>query len=128
LQPLGRDGFRDALTQLAEPFDDATLWRTFLEGKALISGAAPLGDFLVDIDELATELVFKARTTATTSCGSDGSTLFESVTHLLLSAGAFGGITAPAELPRGLLISAGGICVNGIDRLIEWITTAPDTL
>jgi len=47
---------------------------------------------------------------------------------LLLSARAFGGITAPAELPRGLLISAGGICVNGINRLIEWVTTPADTL
>jgi len=128
LQPLGRDGFRDALTELAETFDDATLWRVFGEGKALISGAAPLGDFLVDIDELATELVFKARATSGTGCGSDGGTVFESVTQLLLSAGAFGRVSAAADAPRGFLIRACGLVHNVLLGLIARITAATHTL
>jgi len=51
-----------------------------LEGKAFISGATALGDCFIDVDELATKLVFKARATSGTGCGSDTGTGFESLT------------------------------------------------
>jgi len=99
-----------------------------IEGEALVSGTTPLADCFIDVDELATELIFKARTTASTSCGSDTGTGFESLTHLLLSARAFGWVSAPAELPRGFLIRACGLVDNILLGLIGRVTAATDTL
>jgi len=128
LQSLWCDSLGDALTELAEPFDNATLWGTISEGEALVSGTTPLADCFIDVDELATELIFKARTTASTSCGSDTGTGFESLTKLLLSARAFGWVSAPAELPRGFLIRACGLVDNILLGLIGRVTAATDTL